>query len=230
MKRNITPVVDKFKEDAADLHHRYYSFDFCYAHFRQSRALPPEQRDIEKSCQVLWSYLASWGMLRGSSFLLQKNPAYLKELVEWIYAQPENTWEIDVEHYDTKANVILDLYNQAKDKILKGEEHQAVTLVTKILLGVFAIMPAYDRFFKETFSEIAGNKCGFTTPNKTSLDIIYQFYLKNQQEINQLSKALNVCNFNGLPTGYHYSQAKIIDMYGFQTGFNNDQKNNTSNK
>ena len=226
MKRNMTEMIEDFHSEMKEPHHRYYSFDFCYAHFRQTRALPAKQRDIEKSCQVLWSYLASWGMLRGSSFLLQKNPAYLKELVEWIYEQPESTWEIDVEHYDTQADVVLALYNQAKEKILKGETHQAVTLTTKILLGVFAIVPAFDRFFKETFSEIAGEECGFSILNKISLDVIHRFYLENQQEINQLSKKLSVCDFNGQPTSYHYSQAKIIDMYGFRASFNHSQKNN----
>lgn len=77
-----------------------------------------------------------------------KNPAYLKDLVEWIYEQPLNTWNIDVENYKENAQTVLDLYNKAKEYILKGNNHQAVTLVTKVLLGVFAIIPAYDRFLE----------------------------------------------------------------------------------
>ena len=146
MKRNIYEVISKFKNDQQDIQHRYYSFDFCYLHFRSSKE--SGKIDIEKSCQVLWSYLASWGMLRGSSFLLWKNPAYLKDLVEWIYEQPLNTWNIDVENYKENAQTVLDLYNKAKEYILKGNKHQAVTLVTKVLLGVFAIIPAYDRFLE----------------------------------------------------------------------------------
>ena len=95
MKRNVYEVISKFKNDQQDIQHRYYSFDFCYFHFRSSKE--SGTIDIEKSCQVLWSYLASWGMLRGSSFLLWKNPAYLKDLVEWIYEQPLSSWDIDVD-------------------------------------------------------------------------------------------------------------------------------------
>ncbi|OOR98090.1 hypothetical protein B0187_09845 [Haemophilus paracuniculus] len=215
---DLTQVLSKFDETAMDLSHRYHSFDFCYAHFRQTRALPAEQRDIEKSCQVLWGYLASWGMLRGSSFLLQKNPSYLTDLVEWIYAQPESTWEIEVKDYAEKSKQVLALYDEAKAKILKGGKHQAVTLVTKILLGVFAIVPAFDRFFKDTFSEMAGKECGFSTPNKTSLDFISKFYQANQIEIDTLCRERVVKDFLGKPTAWHYSQAKIIDMYGFQKG------------
>ena len=36
MKRNINEVISKFKNDQQDIQHRYYSFDFCYFHFRYS--------------------------------------------------------------------------------------------------------------------------------------------------------------------------------------------------
>lgn len=217
MKRNIYEVISKFKNDQKDIQHRYYSFDFCYFHFRSSKE--SGTIDIEKSCQVLWSYLASWGMLRGSSFLLWKNPAYLKDLVEWIYEQPLSSWTIDVEDYRESSQTILDLYHAAEEYMLKGEDHQAVTLVTKVLLGVFAIIPAYDRFFRGSFSDIAGNKCGFSKLNKKSLEIIYQFYIENKDEIEKLSNETKVFDFDGCPTKYHYSKAKIIDMYGFQVGY-----------
>ena len=57
---------------------RYVSFDYCYNHFQSFR----ERRDVSslaakehlaESClHVAW-YLASWGMLRGSSHLLEKS-------------------------------------------------------------------------------------------------------------------------------------------------------------
>ncbi|OOH89067.1 hypothetical protein BMT54_07385 [Pasteurellaceae bacterium 15-036681] len=218
MKRNITEIIATFSNESKDFPHRYHSFDMCYSHFRHSKE--SGNIDIEKSCFVLWSYLASWGMLRGSSFLLSKNPAYLKELVEWIYAEPESTWQIDVQDYDTKYEKVLELYEQAKTKLLNGNNHQAVTLVTKVLLGVFAIVPAYDRFFKDTFSELAGNECGFSIPNKKSLLFIHKFYQENKSEIDTLNQdpKLRSVDFNNKATKYHYSKAKIIDMYGFQVG------------
>ncbi|MCI7480015.1 MAG: hypothetical protein MSA88_06225 [[Pasteurella] aerogenes] len=226
MKRNVSKEILNFREEQKDIHHRYYSFDFCYSHFRQSKE--SGKIDIEKSCQVLWSYLASWGMLRGSSFLLQKNPAYLSDLVKWIYAQPVSTWQMDVQDYKGKSEVILDLYEQAKNHLLKGKKHQAVTLVTKVLLGVFAIIPAYDRFFKDTFNDIAGDECGFSTPNPKSLEIIHRFYEQNKKELDELSQddTFRVVDFNGNKTNYAYSKAKLIDMYGFQVGLNKSKNSN----
>lgn len=216
MKRDISRVIKQFDDESKDIKHRYYSFDFCYSHFRHSKETG--NIDIEKSCFVLWSYLASWGMLRGSSFLMQRNPAYLTELVKWIYEQPQATWLIDVEDYPDKKKEVLSLYTQVKSHLIGEKNHQAVTLVTKVLLGVFAIIPAYDRFFKDTFSEIAGEECGFSTPNETSLNIIAQFYQENKEEINALSKSHPIFDFDGKPTNYRYSKAKMIDMYGFQVG------------
>ena len=69
--------------------HRYASFDFCYSYFYQVHVLnESKNEDKEKSCMVLWSYLASWGMLRGSSKLLQKSPAYLLPLIN-------HSWHFD---------------------------------------------------------------------------------------------------------------------------------------
>ncbi len=52
--------------------HRNSSFDYCYNYFRSNNA-EAILRDKEKSCAILGFYLASWGMMRGSSFLLQKS-------------------------------------------------------------------------------------------------------------------------------------------------------------
>lgn len=221
MKRNISDVIKQFNDELNDLTHRYYSFDFCYSHFRHSKE--SGKIEIEKSCQVLWGYLASWGMLRGSSFLLGKNPAYLKKLVELIYAQPASTWEIDLEDYPSKTDEIIHLYQSIKECLIPEQNNNRhITLITKILLGVFAIVPAYDRFFAKTFSDISkesGKPCSFGAFNRTSLEIIHQFYLANKSEIDKLSRSKKVIDFNGNETAYYYSKAKLIDMYGFQFEF-----------
>lgn len=51
------------------------------------------------------------------------------------------------------------------------------------------------------------------------MEIIYQFYVENKEEIEKLSNQTKVFDFNGQLTKYHYSKAKIIDMYGFQVGY-----------
>lgn len=213
---DIQDVVNDFWEKNKDEKHRYRSFDFCYSHFYFSKI--NNKIDIEKSCYVLWSYLASWGMLRGSSFLLQKNPFYLKDLVEYIYSQDISVWEIDVDGYNDNIERILNLYENVKERVILNAERELV-LVTKILLGVFAIIPAYDTYFCETFRQFSD--CKFRKFNKASLEAIHEFYLANKDVIDELQtqEQAKVCNFNGDETSLKYTKAKIIDMYGFEKKF-----------
>ena len=222
MNNDITLIVNKFIQTMQnDETHRYRSFDFCYTHFYFSKI--NQHIDIEKSCYILWGYLASWGMLRGSSFLLQyHNPAYLRPLVEFIYQQDSSIWEIDVNNYPEKYSTILELYKNIKSILIKNNE-RALTLITKILLGVFGIVSAYDTYFIKAFKNISQNNlkhhCGFSSFNKDSLHVIHQFYLQNKDTIDELSQDIQLITFKNTTTGLFYSKAKIIDMYGFQKGF-----------
>ncbi|MFZ7172467.1 hypothetical protein [Avibacterium volantium] len=204
---DIENIVKSFCDEASQPSHRYYSFDLCYSHFRNSKL--KNEINIEQSCFVLWGYLGSWGMLRGSSYLLQtKNPLFLEELVEWIYCQDNEIWEIDVEDYNNpeKVEIILKIYQVVCDKISDGNKQPTKTLVTKIILGVFGILPAFDSFFCKTF--------GFSSSRVTVEDLIkiYDFYLKNQKVIDELQKQVRDSNYYLT----NYTKAKVIDMYGFQ--------------
>ncbi len=200
-------------------HHRYISYDICYNYFWQNRGALTA--DIEKSCCVLWSYLASWGMLRGSSFLLQKNPAYLVGLVEYIERDCQDVFEIDIDSY-TRANIkrLLKVYDKIY-KLLGGDKtHPSSTLITKIMLGVFGCVPAFDTYFCETFSKIFPRK-GFTSKqvNEESLAALSEFYTLLSEDVDALAVACKVTDpFDANCQDLHYTKAKIVDMYGFNAG------------
>lgn len=196
---------------------RYASFDYCYHYFRTSS---PSNllSDMEKSCLVIGFYLASWGMFRGSSFLLKKSVKYYEPLVEYIADINKGVWEIDVDSY-TKENmdIILDVYNQIKTLMIKNRNADLV-LVTKIMLGVFANIPAFDTYFCNTFRGIFDD-CGFRRVNEKSLGCIKLFYEYNKAEIDELSSKTFVKEFaTGKASQFTYTKAKIIDMYGFSKG------------
>jgi len=65
-----------------------------------------------------------------------------------------------------------------------------LTLITKILLGVFGFVPAFDNYFCDTFRNIAVGKCGFRTLNDNSLSFIKSFYQANNESIDNLSKQI----------------------------------------
>jgi len=79
---------------------RCTSFDHCYNYFL---TIEDTTKDIEKSCLVLEFYLASWGMLRDSSFLLQKNAKHFQPTIEYIATLNRDIWKIDVDKYNEQT-------------------------------------------------------------------------------------------------------------------------------
>ena len=197
---------------------RYASFDYCYNYFRLSTS-DALLYDMERSCLSLSFYLASWGMFRGSSFLIDKSSKHFEPIVEYIASLDRNVWEIDIDKLDeNNIKQIIDIYKNIKSGLIPGSNAH-LTLVTKVMLGVFGFIPAYDRFFINSFSKIFKGRCGFTSFNKNSLLCIKDFYEDNQDVIDQFSKDLQTFDFKtGKRTLIPYPKCKIIDMYGFEKG------------
>jgi len=213
---DIENIVNKFKENSKP-NDRYTSFDYCYNYFIETKDL---NYDMEKSCLTLGFYLASWGMLRGSSFLLQKSVKHFQPTIEYISTLDKSVWIIDVDSYNEEnINTILEIYQNIKERlILNGNLH--LTLITKILLGVFGFIPAYDQYFCNTFRNIFKDRNSrFRSVNRKSLNLIKEFYYNNRNVIDKLSNETYTTDFlKGQKTNIKYTKAKIIDMYGFSVG------------
>ena len=125
------------------------------------------------SCLQLGFYLASWGMMRGSSFLLEKSVKNYKNLIVAISKMNPKLWEIDVNEYDDdNINLLLNCKQQIIE-VLGKENKPSDTLVTKIMLGVFANIPAYDQYFRKSLK--------LHSLNKKSLLKIKKFYEENKE-------------------------------------------------
>jgi hypothetical protein len=209
---DIESVINDFKEKSKP-DDRYTSFDYCYNYFRSTTDLTV---DIEKSCLVLGFYLASWGMFRGSSFLLQHSVNHFKPTILYINSLDKSVWNIDVDKYDDKnIEQIIKIYKEIK-KCLIPNGNADLTLVTKVLLGVFGFIPAFDNYFCDTFRMLFDGQCGFRRVNKASLCFIHNFYQENKFSIDDLSINTFTTNFlTGKKTKINYPKAKIIDTYGY---------------
>ena len=85
------------------------------------------------------------------------------------------------------------------------------TLITKIMLGVFGNVPAFDKFFRKGM-----NMYNF---GPKSLRGLAKFYRKHQTMIDCYQKQLVTLNFaTGQNTKRFYTKAKVIDMIGFIAG------------
>lgn len=143
-----------FGEIAGDPHHRYRSWEHCYRFFRE---LTPSgiAAQRQNAALQLGFYLASWGMYRGSTFLLQR--AYTVHLgVVDCLASPRFAplWEREFGSEEEEVEFVPVILDAAKEiSTAYGQFGEPTeTLVTKVLLGTFGCLPACDQYFIAGFS------------------------------------------------------------------------------
>jgi hypothetical protein len=158
-------------------------------------------------------------MMRASSFLIKHNYRILRPVIEYIAGLDEICWEIDVGNYPQNYERILGIYNDING-ILVPNESQGMTLVTKIMLGVFGMVPAFDENFTTFMRAQPTSTCRFRSFNGEALESIYHFYEKNKDSIESLLRddRGHVIDFYGRRTDLRYTIAKVIDMIGFIGG------------
>lgn len=215
IKKSINQFLEgKGKNKGRKPEERYSSFDFCYNHFysfyKQGRLSDmANEKNIQMSCLQLGFYLASWGMMRGSSFLLEKSIRNYITLIQTISKMSPKLWEIDVDTYD---DLNIELLLKCKKEIaeaLEKEKKPSDTLTTKIMLGIFGNIPAFDQYFRKSFK--------FHSVNRNSLLRINEFYKDHKEYLD----SVNIYTFdflNGKETDIKYTKAKLIDMAGFMNG------------
>lgn len=209
-----------------DLHQRYRSWEHCYSYFRSYKNLTSEE-DIDLASLHLGFYLASWGMYRGSSFLLQKDYKIHKYAIA-VLLEPKYhpLWNLDLDD-SFNSSRLADLIFNLKDEIIKAyveniseinglakQVNVTDTLLTKILMGTMGCTPAYDRYFVDGLKENGFQHYNF---NKKSYNELLEFYRFKRSE---LSYAQNQIRKH---RGFEYPMMKLVDMYFWQLGFNKEQ-------
>jgi hypothetical protein len=190
---------------------RYASFDYCFNHFQSYREAGAAQLAspdvIELSCLHLGFFLASWGMLRGSSDLLQRSLKYLEPPVTVLASASSDVWGIDAHNYsENRIDLLMETAKQLKSALPGGASD---TLVTKIMLGVFGSVPAFDTYFKKGFQ--------VATFGRKSLRKVGRFYRENAEAI-ESHRVLTLDFHSGAATRRRYTRAKVIDMIFFVEG------------
>ncbi|WP_415814773.1 hypothetical protein, partial [Deinococcus marmoris] len=182
---NIEANIEAFFENPSGNYclpdKRNASFDYCYNYFQGFRkdnkiSEIASDENLEMSCLQIGFYLASWGMLRGSAFLSQKSVAHYSKLIKYISEFQEDFWAIDVADYNKTgvAEKILKCEKQIREIVSEGTGKKRIaseTLTTKIMLGVFGNIPAFDSYFLKGFENIY--------ISEAALKKIYNFYSEN---------------------------------------------------
>jgi hypothetical protein len=216
----LTGTVNRFMSGAGMVQgeDRARSWDFCYEHFRDTDRV---QADLQASCMQLGYYLASWGMLRGSTYLFKNTNARhylgaLKVIAEHDAAMraitPEKYVEADAQE------VLVRVYDELRNALIpRGATH--LTLITKTMMGVWGVVPSFDTYFMRTFRGLAtpGSERGAMRRFGTdTIELLGEFYGAHRKEIDALAAAHTTVDFRtGATTGRPIPAAKVIDIFGF---------------
>lgn len=153
----IKSSTEFYNDLKVDENGRYRSWEHCYSYFIKARG--SQEIDYDYLSLQLAFYLASWGMYRGSSFLLQKDyKVHIPVVKELLNEKYDVLAGIDCIGFkdDSNQKLLQDINSfleQYYDKIrhkVKGQELKnqlSFTLITKILMGTLGCVPAYDRYF-----------------------------------------------------------------------------------
>lgn len=216
-------IRDYFNETIEDKHGRYLSWRHCYRVFLQYRKKTDEET-VDYLALHLAFYLASWGMYRGSSFLLQKDYKVHIPIVRIIQeGKYDPLVGISAENLCKRSN--LELLDEIGARIRKcyAEEKPSFdgvinnttdTLVTKILLGTLGCVPAYDRNYVQSVKKYQVSGGIF---NKNSVYSVAKFYCDNLDDFEKLRHELSKC-------GIEYPPMKLMDMCFWQDAYIDDLK------
>ncbi len=234
-------IVNRFYKQVENKKYgnRYKSWEHCRKFFIENKYNLSEKSQEEQTkikdnmCLHLAFYLASWGMYRGSSFLLQNDYKIFYDIIE-VLLKVEDEWynynpfkddcEKDfpdiffIDQINNKKTSILSLLTKIKtntNQILLDEniESDSITdtLLTKIILGTVGCLPAFDRYLKKGLWY-----CGFKqTYNNKNLKILIHELREIDKKNNVISKTINeIIDKNKL-----YTPLKIVDMFFWEIGY-----------
>ncbi|NIJ03459.1 hypothetical protein FHR86_003818 [Paenarthrobacter ilicis] len=195
-------------------HGRERSWDFCYNYFQAS---PLPTKEMELSCLQLGYYLASWGMMRGSSYLFKAtNVRHYREAIETVERYNPRMQDVDAHRYAEQdvQNLLLDAYSDLR-KALVPADVSHLTLVTKVMMGVWGVLPSFDTYFIRGFRALGESKkeqTAFLGLSHASLDLLGHFYSEHAMEIDTVSERLTTLDFtSGKFTSSGFSRAKVIE-------------------
>lgn len=219
----LISAAQTFYDDArADENGRSRSWEHCYRVFRDARTAPSP--DYDYLSLHLAFYLASWGMYRGSCFILQKDYKVHTPIVEEILKpeydclfglacadlRDDDVWDQYTNLYNDIADHFWPIRNEVAGRVVKSQV--SPVLITKILMGTLGCVPAYDRFFEEGARYFGLEKKTYHEDSLLELADIYEAHNDRLEEARRGMRTDDLI----------YPQMKLLDMGLWQIGFERD--------
>ena len=218
-------AAQTFYDDArANENGRSRSWEHCYRVFRDARTDPSP--DYDYLSLHLAFYLASWGMYRGSCFLLQKDYKVLSPVVEEVL-KPEYDCLFGVACVGLREDevqgsleklykYIAKNFQPIRNEVAGREVPTPVSpvLITKILMGTLGCVPAYDRFFQDG---VAKYKVTTQEYSMKSVLRLVDFYEAHNDRLEEARRGMQCEDLT-------YPQMKLLDMGFWQIGYDEATK------
>jgi hypothetical protein len=231
--------------------HRFRSWEHCRNAFLNARNKPLDDALLDTLALHLAFYLASWGMYRGSSFLLSLDYTVHKKIVEivmkdeysllfdsdrLIVEKPQeyldllfgnsekngivkeiNAWYVKW-HNEVLSSPIDDLDEMAETNA-KEKKDVSTVLITKVLMGVYGCVPAYDRYVMDGLKTQGIN----ATFGRRAVEALLKAVVKKDAVYNNILFARNGIvkeenkKYTALPPE-NYTFMKVVDMLFWEMG------------
>lgn len=197
MSRNIKLIIQAYLDEEKKDFQRFQSWKHCFEFFRDIYFKNESSDDI--AALHLGFYLASWGMYRGSTFLLQNDYKIHVEIVKYAKEMKDTDFS-KFENIQKLKEFIIHYYQKNANHSSTKSTNVTDTLVTKILLGIFGCIPAYDEYLKKglRLNNLQGKM------NKISFEELNTFYENNKLDFQPYEKS--------------YPRMKLLDMYFWKLG------------
>jgi hypothetical protein len=212
-------ILRFYKEIEHDQYHRYSSWEHCYSFIQNiQRAGSKTAEFIDIATLHLAFYLASWGMYRGSSELLQKDYKIHTQIVQEILDDKyRRLWRINFD-VQPETDLVILLAKRLRQIYSGLGISPTDTLITKVILGTLGCTPAYDTFFingvtywkKELPSEYSPKFPARFGPN--SYRGLVDFYRGHRQAFEDAQGHI-------AHRGIIYPVMKLADMYFWSLGY-----------
>lgn len=213
-----------YNDPLRDINGRYRSWEHCYKVFHDARLKRQkgEVLDYDYLSLHLAFYLASWGMFRGSSFLLQYDYKVHTEVATWLLDEKYDSLQgASCNVLKNNLNLLFDGLCKRLQKFYKDRRQEVArqvgkdlksdvvseTLITKILMGTLGCVPAYDTYFVKGIKVSNVSTGNF---NESSILKLIDFYEAHSDVFEKKRKELHIIEENGLRLCY--PQMKLLDM------------------
>lgn len=213
----IATVVRRFQPPGVPDHHRFQSWEHCFRLFQTAPDQPSEDF-VDLGALHLAAYMASWGMYRGSGFLLQYaypvhrqavrsvlDPAFARLRADELGGQGDD---------DELIELVVRLAEQVRDAYRpfareNGSRPPSDVLVSKVILGTSGAIPALDRFVRSGIQAegLRGGAIG-----RPLLRRLAGFARNNLGALRAEQNRINT------ERGIRYPLMKVVDMYLWQRG------------